>query len=356
MNSILNIQTPNVIRGRGTSANIDHRFVHRTVAREPEFEGEVSNPDTQVKTVTARTIISRNQSPDVGFNLSVNPYQGCEHGCVYCFARPAHAYHDLSPGLDFETRIMAKTNAAELLEKELSARSYRCEPIAVGINTDAYQPAERELGLTRRILETCLAFRQPVALLTKSTLILRDIDILRELADRNLVRTAVSVTTLDDDLKRSLEPRAAGPSSRLRVISTLAEAQIPVSVMVAPVIPRINEHEIERILTAVTDAGASGASYVLIRLPHEVLPLFRNWLEQHYPQRAASVMRAIESCRGGKAYDATFYKRMRGEGLVARMIARRFRLATRKLGLDGPSPAMNTELFRLPHDKQLDLF
>jgi DNA repair photolyase len=350
------IQNNEVIRGRGTSSNIDHRFTRQSVVTEPEFSGEPSPPATFVTEIKAKSILSSNSSPDVRFNYSVNPYQGCEHGCVYCFARPTHAFHDLSPGLDFETRIMAKTNASELLEKALSARSWRCEPIAIGVNTDAYQPAERRLGITRQILETCLDFRQPVALLTKSKLILRDIDLLSELARRNLVQTSVSVTTLDNDLKRRLEPRTAGPASRLKIIRTLSAAGIPVSAMVAPVIPRINDHEMEHILAAVAQNGATGASYVLLRLPHEVEPLFRDWLNNHYPQRAASVMRAIESCRGGKAYDSTFYKRMRGEGLVARMIARRFRLATRRHGLDGESPALSTELFRKPGDKQLELF
>ena len=345
-----------IIKGRGTPSNIDHRFTRCRMVADPAGPVETFKPETQVTRINAKSILSTNESPDVGFNYSVNPYQGCEHGCVYCFARPTHAFLDLSPGLDFETRIMAKTNAAELLAKALSARSYKCEPIAIGVNTDAYQPAERELEITRQILKTCLDFRQPVAVLTKSKLILRDIDLLTELADRNLVRTSVSVTTLDNELKRNLEPRTAGPSGRLSIIRKLSESGIPVSVMVAPVIPRINDHEMEDILSAVAENGAIGASYVLLRLPHEVAPLFQDWLKVHYPQRASSVMKAIESCRGGKTYDSTFYKRMRGEGLIARMIARRFRLALRRHGLDGESPPLDTEQFRRSDDKQLDLF
>jgi DNA repair photolyase len=330
--------------------------MHRTVVQDPLHPNQPVKPETRITSVTARSIISRNQSPDVGFNLSINPYQGCEHGCVYCFARPTHAYHDLSPGLDFETRIMAKTNAAELLQKELSARSYTCEPIAIGVNTDAYQPAERELKITRSLLETCLSYRQPVVVITKSKLILRDLDVLKEMASRQLVKTSVSVTTLDNELKRQMEPRTAGVGGRLNVIRSLAEAGVPVSVMLAPVIPRINDHEIEKILAETADCGARSASYVLLRLPLEVEPLFREWLHLHYPQRAASVMRAIEACRGGKSYDSAFYKRMRGEGIVARMIARRFRVALKRHGLDGNPPPLATNQFRLPDDKQLDLF
>lgn len=353
MNSLIDRQP---VRGRGSRSNINHRFTRQRVVITDADPGQAGRLATSVTPIRARSIITRNQSPDVGFNLSINPYQGCEHGCVYCFARPSHAYHDLSPGLDFETRILAKTNAAELFRKELSARSYRCEPIAIGINTDAYQPAERKLGITRDLLETCLDFRQPLALITKSTLILRDLDLLAELARLGLVRISVSVTTLDNELKRRLEPRTAGPSARLNVIARLSEAGVPVSAMVAPVIPRINDHEIEQILTEVASHGAVGASYVLLRLPHEVEPLFRDWLETHYPMRAAAVMRAIASCRGGKAYDATFFKRMRGEGLYAGMIERRFRLARRRSGLDRPLPPHRTALFRRPGDKQLELF
>lgn len=346
---------PNGMKGRGTRSNIDHRFTTRVVIDDPLEAGLPPNPDTRVEETRARSIISRNNSPDVGFNLSINPYQGCEHGCVYCFARPTHAYHDLSPGLDFETRILAKTNAVELLQKELSAPSYRCEPIALGVNTDAYQPSERNLEITRGLLETCLEFRQPVVLITKSSLVLRDIDLLEQMAALGLVKTSVSVTTLDDDLKRKMEPRAAGPATRLKVISRLAESNVPVSAMLAPVIPRINDHEIEHILEKVAEHGANGASYVLLRLPFEVAPLFRDWLAVHYPDRANATLRAIASCRRGKLYDSRFHDRMRGEGLVAEMIARRFQVARRRHGLDRESVTLNASDFRKPTGPQLPL-
>lgn len=347
---------PPPVKGRGARVNIDHRFTTMNVVRDPEQTEDERNPDTRVTPIRARSIITRNNSPDVGFNLSVNPYQGCEHGCVYCFARPTHAYHDLSPGLDFETRILAKTNAAELLRTELSAPAYRCEPIALGVNTDAYQPAERTLRLTRSLLEVCLEHRQPVVLITKSAMILRDLDILAALAGRQLVRISVSVTTLDDELKRRLEPRTAGPAARLKIISELARAGVPVSAMVAPVIPRINDHEMERIMEAVADRGAMSASYVLLRLPHEVAPLFEDWLRVHYPDRAAAVMRAIAACRGGKVYDPAFHSRMRGEGVLAQMIARRFEVAQRRLCLDRDRSELNTRDFRGGASAQMKLF
>ena len=352
----MNSTFPEPVRGRGARVNIDHRFSRQTVEHDPRELSASVAPQTQVTPIRCRKIITRNRSPDVGFNLSVNPYAGCEHGCVYCFARPTHAYHDLSPGLDFETRILAKTNAPERLREELSARSYVCEPIAIGVNTDAYQPAERELEITRRLLETCLAFRQPVVLITKSTLILRDADILRDMASQGLVRASVSVTTLDDELKRRLEPRAAGPAARLATIRKLACAGIPVSVMAAPVIPRINDSELERILESAAGHGAVSASYVLLRLPLEVEPLFRDWLEVHYPERGRAVMSAIAGCRGGKAYDSTYHLRMRGRGVVADMIADRFRVARRRFGLDREAPALRTDLFRRVYDNQPDLF
>jgi DNA repair photolyase len=352
----MNSKYPLAVRGRGTRINIDHRYARHIVEPDLEHYGETAAPQTQVTPIRCRTVITRNRSPDVGFNLSVNPYAGCEHGCVYCFARPTHAWHDLSPGLDFETRILAKINAAERLREELSARSYACEPIAIGVNTDAYQPAEREFGITRELLETCLAFRQPVVMITKSTLILRDLDLLAQMAEQGLARASVSVTTLDAELKRILEPRAAGPTARLGTIGKLAAAGIPVGVMVAPVIPRINDHEMEQILEAAARAGAGGASYVLLRLPLEVEPLFRDWLQVHYPERREAVMRAIAGCRGGKAYDSTFHLRMRGQGVLAEMIADRFRIARRRAGLEGQVPALRMDLFRRVYDKQPELF
>ena len=344
------------VRGRGARANIEHRFTRQSVVDEPEEAAARGAPGTIVTPIRARSIITRNQSPDVGFNLSINPYQGCEHGCLYCFARPTHAYHDLSPGLDFETRILAKVNAVELLEKELAAPSYRCEPIAIGVNTDAYQPAERELQITRGLLETCLALRQPVVLITKSRLILRDLDLLAAMAADRLVRVAVSVTTLDNELKRRLEPRTAGPGARLQVIEQLVGAGVPVSAMVAPVIPRINDHEIEAILQAVAERGAHAASYVLLRLPLEVEPLFRDWLSVHYPDRADAVMRAIQACHRGRSYQSAFHTRMRGQGVFAEMIAQRFSIARRRHDLERTPPPFNTSDFSPATGPQLTLF
>lgn len=352
----MNSSTPRRLRGRGARVNIEHRFTRQAVEPDPAPPDENGAPRTQVSAVRARSVITRNRSPDVGFNVSVNPYAGCEHGCVYCFARPTHAYHDLSPGLDFETRILARTNAAERLRVALSARSWVCEPIAIGINTDAYQPAERRLRITRGLLETCLEFRQPAVLITKSALILRDLDVLADMAALGLVRVSVSVTTLDNELKRRLEPRTAGPAARLGVIGRLAEAGVPVGAMVAPVIPRINDHEMERILAAAAGAGARTASYVLLRLPLEVEPLFRDWLGVHFPERRDAVMRAIAACHGGKAYDSTFHLRMRGSGTLADLIADRFRIARRRHGLDGDLPELRTDRFRRADEKQFDLF
>jgi len=344
------------LRSRGARVNIPHRFSARTVEEDPSEQPDPPAPATQVKGIRARSIVTRNRSPDVGFDRSANPYQGCEHGCVYCFARPTHAYHDLSPGLDFETRILAKTNAVERLRAELSARSYVCQPLAIGVNTDAYQPAERRLRITRGMLETCLAFRQPAILITKSSLILRDLDLLTALAARRLVRVSVSLTTLDNELKRRLEPRTAGPAARLAVIDRLAAARVPVSTMVAPVIPRINDHELEAILAAAAQHGARNASYVLLRLPLEVEPLFRDWLATHYPDRAEATMRAIEACHGGKAYDSAFHSRMRGRGVVADLIAQRFAVARRRHGLDAPLPPLDTRQFRAVSETQPELF
>lgn len=353
MNSICPIEP---IRGRGARLNIDHRFTRQAVVLDDEELAGQSAPETQVTPIRARSIISRNTSPDIGFNLSINPYQGCEHGCVYCYARPSHAFHDLSPGLDFETRIMAKVNAAELLEKELLSKSYRCEPIAIGVNTDAYQPAERELKITRDLLETCLRFHQPVMLITKSRLILRDTDLLVELAAHRLVKVSVSVTTLDNELKRRLEPRTAGPSARLQVIGELAAAGVPVNAMVAPVIPRINDQEIEHIIEAVAQHGAQSANYVLLRLPLEVEPLFRDWLTAHYPDRARAVMKMIKSCNDGKTNRSAFFTRMRGSGQFADLIAQRFRVARQRAGLDGPTGVLNVDGFRRAGGPQLSLF
>ena len=327
------------IKGRGSHSRLAGRF--ETTTTEAVDDGwcadereEFAAPRlrTQVQEETARSILSRNTSPDVGFDVSLNPYRGCEHGCSYCFARPSHAYLNLSPGLDFETRIFAKTNAAERLRHALSRPGYHPEPIALGINTDAYQPVERRLQITRQCLQLLHDCRHPVSLITKNALIERDIDLLADMAADNLVSVALSVTTLDAQLSARLEPRAAAPHARLRTIQRLSAAGIPVSVMVAPVIPWINDAELEAVLEAAHAAGARRAGYVLLRLPHEVAPLFRDWLDAHYPQRAAHVMSTVQQLRGGKDYDSAFGQRMRGQGVYAQLLARRFKLACQRLG------------------------
>lgn len=327
------------IKGRGAGSHLPGRF-ERTVSQaeddgwHPDDSEEFAAPRlrTQVSEETARSIISRNQSPDVGFAQSVNPYRGCEHGCSYCFARPSHAYLNLSPGLDFETRLFAKTNAPELLRRELAKPGYVPSPIALGINTDAYQPIERKLQLTRRLIEVFAETRHPFSLITKNALVERDLDLLAPLARDNLVSVHFSVTSLDPRLSARLEPRASAPHARLRAMRTLHEAGVPVGVMVAPVIPWINDHALEAVLEATRAAGAESAGYVLLRLPHEVAPLFRDWLQAHHPDRAAHVMSTVQQLRGGKDYDSTFGKRMRGEGVYADLLARRFALAHKRLG------------------------
>jgi DNA repair photolyase len=339
------------IKGRGATSNMAGRFELIARLREPDGWGQ-SAPDPasdrqELLPEIARSIISRNSSPDVPFSLSINPYRGCEHGCVYCFARPTHAYLDMSPGLDFERRIRFKANAAELLERELCDPRYRCEPITLGANTDPYQPAEAELGITRKLLERCLEHRQPVSIITKSTLIERDADLLAEFAARGLCNVFLSVTTLDDELKRRLEPRTASGRARLRTVAALARRGIPVGVLLAPIIPALNDTEIERILANAVAAGARKADWILLRLPHEVAPLFREWLEVQYPERAAHVMSLVQQSRGGRDNDPRFGSRMRGAGPFADLIAARFRVQARRLGLDGSQwPALDTSQFR----------
>lgn len=296
---------------------------------------------------SARSIISRNRSPDIPFSQSVNPYRGCEHGCVYCFARPSHAYLDLSPGLDFETRLTAKTNAAERLRAELAKPGYRCSPISLGINTDAYQPIERRWRVTRQLLEVFAECRHPVGLITKSALILRDLDLLAPMARDGLVHVYVSITTLDNRLSATLEPRAAAPHTRLKTVRALHEAGVPVGTMVAPVIPTITDAEIKRILEAACEHGARAAGYVLLRLPHELKQVWREWLSLHYPDRAAHAMSLVQQMRGGKDYDSAFGTRMRGEGPFADLIAMRFAKAYKRLGF-GRLPPLETSKFRPP--------
>ncbi len=323
-------------RGRGTASNPHNRFAPtRSVPSDDGWYDEAPLPCvTEVRLETAKSIITRNQSPDLPFDRSLNPYRGCEHGCIYCYARPSHAYWDLSPGLDFETRLIAKTNAAALLEQQLSKPGYVCAPINLGSNTDPYQPIEREHQLTRRCLEVLLRYRHPVTLVTKGSLILRDLDLLSELAEQRLVAVMISLTSLDDELKRILEPRAAAPSARLRAIRVLRDAGVPVGVICAPIIPMVNDRELERLLEAARDAGARSAAYLLLRLPREVAPLFEEWLTAHYPQRAEHVMSLIRQCRGGEVYDSRFGHRMRGEGPFAELLARRFAVAIKRLGLN----------------------
>ena len=346
------------IKGRGSTGHLPGRF-ERTVSEtvddgwEAEEGEEFAAPRlrTEVRTETARSIISRNTSPDLGFNQSVNPYRGCEHGCSYCFARPSHAYLNLSPGLDFETRLFAKTNAPQLLRKEFSKAGYVPQPIALGINTDAYQPIERKFKLTRQLIEVMLGTRHPFSLITKNALVERDIDLLAPLAEQNLVSVHFSVTSLDPHLSARLEPRAAAPHARLRAMRRLHEAGIPVGVMVAPVIPWINDAELEAVLEAARDAGASSAGYVLLRLPLEVAPLFRDWLDTHHPDRAAHVMSTINQLRGGKDYDSRFGTRMRGQGVYADLLNNRFKLARRRLGFDAQNshwPKLDCTKFERP--------
>ncbi|MBV9517359.1 MAG: PA0069 family radical SAM protein [Hyphomicrobiales bacterium] len=343
-------------RGRGTLTNRSGRY--EPLSRESFDDGwRIENDDeidpkesfrTEVTIERARSIISRNDSPDLSFDRSINPYRGCEHGCVYCFARPTHAYMGLSPGLDFETKLFAKPNAAELLEKELSHPSYSPRVIAIGTNTDPYQPIERKYRIMRGVLEVMSRFNHPVGIVTKSALVARDIDILAPMAEKGLAKVALSVTTLDAALAREMEPRAATPSRRLATIKTLASAGIPVSVLVAPVIPSLNDGEIEKVLAAAREAGAQDAGYVLLRLPLELRHLVREWLLEHHPGKLDRVMSLVKSTRDGKDYDARFGVRQTGEGPYAWTIGRRFEIAARKLGFNRERTRVRTDLFRVP--------
>jgi len=347
-------------RGRGATANPDGRFEpsHRE-AFDDGWTGEDERPParTVVTRERARTIITRNASPDIGFDRAINPYRGCEHGCVYCFARPNHAYVGLSPGLDFETRLFTKPDAAALLERELSAPGYRPRTIALGTATDPYQPIEREHRITRSVLEVLARFRHPVGIVTKSNGILRDRDILERMAADGLVKVAISVTTLDPELARRMEPRAPHPRQRLAAIRALAEAGVPTMAVVAPIIPSLNDHEIEAILAEARGCGASEANYVLLRLPHELDDLVGAWFEEHYPGRRRHVFSLLGQARGGKAYDAAFGTRMIGEGAYAELIRRRFALAKRRLGYAEQPFRQTCDLFVKPHRAgQLSLF
>ena len=347
--------------GRGAQTNRSGRY--EPVAYEPADDGWESLGDlealqTEVQEVPARRIITKNQSPDIGFDRSINPYRGCEHGCVYCFARPTHAFLGLSPGLDFETKLFAKTNAAQALERELGEPNYRPRMIAIGTNTDPYQPIEKRYRIMRRILEVLSAANHPVGIVTKSSLVLRDLDILQSMAMRGLVKVALSVTTLDRKLARAMEPRASTLDKRLETLETLAAAGVPTSVMVAPVIPGLNDAEMERILERAAAAGVGEAGYVLLRLPLEIGDLFAEWLRANCPDRANRVLSLMRQTRGGKLYDAKWGERMEGDGPYAWMIGRRFEMAARRLGLDRRSTALRTDLFTPPSrpGQQLRLF
>jgi DNA repair photolyase len=342
------------LKGRGAASRVAGRYEVTTTRGEDDGWGsvyaaleEAPRLATTVTEESARSVVTRNQSPDVGFEASVNPYRGCEHGCVYCFARPSHAYLDLSPGLDFETRLFAKTNAPERLREELARPGYRCTPLALGINTDGYQPIERRYRITRQCLEILAETRHPVSFVTKSALIERDLDLLAPMAAQRLVSVHFSITTLDNRLAARMEPRASAPHAKLRAMQALAQAGVPVGVMVAPVIPMITDRELEHILEAAREHGAQSAGFTLLRLPHELKEIWREWLELHYPDRAAHVMSLIRQMRGGKDYDSSFGSRMRGEGPFAQLIAQRFAKAHARLGF-GRHPALDTSLFTPP--------
>ncbi len=344
-----------VWKGRGTSIAPQVRFdaLRRELVDDgwdgqERQETERAQPRTVVTAQTAKSIISRNASPDIPFTQSVNPYYGCEHGCIYCYARPSYAYWGLSPGLDFETRLFAKANAAELLRKELSRPAYKVSPISIGANTDPYQPVESEWAITRAILEVCEEFGQPVGIITKSSLIERDIDILSRMAQVNLAKVFISCASLDAGLARTLEPRAAAPYRRIETIRRLSAAGIPTGILAAPMIPMLNDATLEAALEAAHAAGAREAGYVLLRLPHELKDLFKDWLNVHFPDRAAHVMSIVRQSHGGRENDASFGSRMRGDGIFADMIAQRFKKACARLGLNGRHYALDSLHFKPP--------
>ena len=357
-------------RGRGATFNPGNRY--RRDSREayddgwsqpvPDAPADDAPPRQITTTVTiqrARTIIARNDSPDIPFTQSINPYQGCEHGCIYCYARPTHAYLDLSPGLEFETKLFAKPDAAALLRAELGKPGYKCDPIALGSNTDPYQPIEREWKVTRSILEVLALHEHPFSIVTKSSLVERDIDIIAPMAAKNMARVYFSVTTLDRDLARVLEPRAAAPERRLAAMRALHDAGIPVGVLVAPVIPQLNDRHLEAILEAAAQAGAATAGWIMLRLPLEIAPLFRAWLDEHFPLRAAHIMSLVQQLRGGRDYVSTYGERMRGTGAFADLIEKRFELACKRLGLNqGRDESFDVSRFHPPraNDRQGELF
>jgi len=342
-------------KGRGATLNPKARFDRfdatafddgwNTLALVNE---EQARPKTEVSADRSRTVIARNSSPDIPFTQSINPYRGCEHGCIYCYARPSHAYLGLSPGLDFETKLSAKHDAATLLSKELALPTYQCSPIALGTNTDPYQPIERQLKVTRRIVELLAKHHHPLTIVTKSAAVLRDLDLLKPMAEKNLVTVALSITTLDPALARVMEPRAAAPHRRLEAVEALSDAGVPTVVMMAPVIPGLTDDEIEGMIEAVAERGAWQTYYSLLRMPHEIKDLFRDWLVNHFPLKADRVISLHRQCRGGKLNDARFGHRMRGEGTYAELIRERFKLAKKRFGTDRRMPRLRTDLFEVP--------
>ena len=346
-------------KGRGAVSRPAGRFAKRGIELDAEaaFEYAQQAPQTRLHAMQAGRIISTNNSPDVPFDQSINPYQGCEHGCVYCYARPSHSYLDLSPGLDFETQIFYKPNAVTQLLGEWEKRKYACKPITIGANTDPYQPAEKNLEITRQLLEVFLEYRHPVTLITKSNLISRDVDLLARLAELKLCSVAISLPTMNDELKRAMEPRVPSATARLKTMALLSRNGIPVSTLVAPIIPALNDNEIESILEAVASAGADRAHYIFLRLPHELVDIFSAWLETHFPDRKKRVLNLVRQASGGRDYDAQFGVRQTGRGPYADMLASRFRTASRKLGLESGEyqHALDCTQFSRPGQQQMDL-
>jgi DNA repair photolyase len=356
---IVSAMTTRAHKGRGAVSTPLGRFEQRPVELDPAAAHEKAQqaPQTSLRAMQAGQIISSNSSPDVPFDRSINPYQGCEHGCVYCYARPSHSYLDLSPGLDFETQIFYKPNGATRLLEEWEKKSYECKPITIGANTDPYQPAEKALEITRQLLEQFVEYRHPVNIITKSNLIARDLDLLTDLAADNLCSVAISIPTMNDDLKRLMEPRVPSATSRLRAMQLLSENGVPTSALLAPIIPAINDSEIESILEAVAAAGAHQAHYIFLRLPHELLDIFSEWLGTHFPDRKDHVLSLVRQASGGRPYDARFGVRQTGRGAYADMLASRFSVASRKLGLEPDSyqHSLDCKRFSRPGQQQLGL-
>jgi DNA repair photolyase len=364
--SPLHFVPPQPIKGRGTAWAIEHRFTRD--GREAYDDGwgtleqaaseEMVSPGTTIIEEQVKSILAGNESPDIPFDLSINPYRGCEHGCSYCYARPSHSYLNLSPGIDFETRIIAKVNAAQRLREALGARSYTPLLLNIGSVTDAYQPAERKLQITRSVIEVLCETRHPFSIITKSSLVERDLDLIAPMAAQHLAAVYVSITTLDADLARRLEPRAAAPHRRLRTIETLAKAGVPVGVSVSPLIPFLNEPELEKVLEAARDAGAVSAFSVVVRLPWEVNPIFQRWLDEHAPEKAARIMARVRDMRGGKDNDSQFGSRMTGQGLWAQLVRQRFEKACARLGLNRQRHELDVSQFRPPRANvaQAELF